>query len=652
MNMRLIYLILLLAASAGAQSITNVISPFWLPATGTYQGLAGVPGGIDQYSTNYTMFCNVKVAIPGTALVAYGDGMHDDTAALRFAVQACPNGQFVYIPAGNYLITQGLYRANSSQWDGQTHPYSIIIRGDGMGKTVLLNYSGDSAITFAFDGAWAGLPLAAAPARGSTNLTTAGTFPSVPVGTWIKVQHDYDAANVYTPTNTDPQPYYVVYRDTAAQWVRVTKIAGNTVSFWPPLNEGYASDTLTIPGQNAYRSGIENLTVVQLNEVNVANIRIRYAQESWVKNVESRQARGYHISIEMCAGTEVRGCYVHEPFPNKNGANGGGGSDYGICLGFTSSGCLVEDNIALHCRHSFIMETGCGQNNVIAYNFGKDNLHEGLFTTDWQEDTDYHGGEQRWCLWEGNVVPQITADTVEGATRYVTFFRNFVTRDGLPSVKFNMYAVNLQRGSWYDTVCANVYNSTAGLASAGTPTYLLGSWQVFCIGDADTGQIGNSQDSNYKGAFGSNLLAQYTFQTKTLNKFHGNYDMTSGNFDYSADGRLLFTKSFNLASLPPSLCYPAKPAWYGTNIWPAFGGDVPGFTNLIPAQVRWNFKPFLPMATGSRPMPPAAGRSQRPATAVISTWPGWAFQPPPMPRTRSPVGPAIRWPTPIRPPPT
>lgn len=70
MILRLTNLFLLLPASVGAQSITNIIPADRLPALGYWT--PGVPGGIHQYSTNYSQFCNVKVSIPGTNIVVCG----------------------------------------------------------------------------------------------------------------------------------------------------------------------------------------------------------------------------------------------------------------------------------------------------------------------------------------------------------------------------------------------------------------------------------------------------------------------------------------------------------------------------------------------------------------------------------------------------
>ena len=82
----------------------------------------GIPGGIPERSSVY---CNVKVAIPGTNLVAMGDGMTDDWAALQSAINLCPSNEVVLLPSGTFRITRGLRIANNH----------VTVRGSGMGAT-------------------------------------------------------------------------------------------------------------------------------------------------------------------------------------------------------------------------------------------------------------------------------------------------------------------------------------------------------------------------------------------------------------------------------------------------------------------------------------------------------------------------------------
>src|SRR5258708_28464232 len=111
-----------------------------------------------------------------------------------------------------------------------------------------------------------------------------------------------------------------------------------------------------------------------------------------------------------------------------------------------------------------------------------------MFTTDYQEDTDYHGGEPRFNLFEGNVVPIIRVDAVEGATKYDIYFRNYVTRDGIPTVNVAMNALDIQRGNYFDYFLDNVYLPCS--ASPSTPVYRIGSWED--VGNYDLAVITNN----------------------------------------------------------------------------------------------------------------------------------------------------------------
>ncbi len=250
----------------------NLIPTSYLPPAGSWQGIAGVPGGIDQYSTNYTMFCNVRVSIPGTNIVAYGDGIHDDTVALNFAIQHATNNSYVYIPTGTYLVTGGLGRFGSYNYDYSSKPFSIIIRGDGPTNTILLNNaaSGEIIVFGGNSGVSDYATIGGGNVRGSTSMTLTNGLPGLQTNAWILIEHKDAAANVYYPPAGDPNPFYYTYNYNSAQFLRVTNISGNTISFSPPLNEGYPGDLLTIHYSPPFRCGIENLGVVRLQDIQLA----------------------------------------------------------------------------------------------------------------------------------------------------------------------------------------------------------------------------------------------------------------------------------------------------------------------------------------------------------------------------------------------
>ena len=61
---------------------------------------------------------------------AYGDGVHNDTAAIQSALNACNPGDIAYLPAGTYLISSRL-----QLWNG------VGIEGAGAANTTIATYS-------------------------------------------------------------------------------------------------------------------------------------------------------------------------------------------------------------------------------------------------------------------------------------------------------------------------------------------------------------------------------------------------------------------------------------------------------------------------------------------------------------------------------
>ena len=68
---------------------------------------------------------------------AIGDGTADDTAAIQSAIDACPAGRAVAIPAGRYRTTARLIVSKG-----------ITLRGDGPSRSWILQDSTDATIRF------------------------------------------------------------------------------------------------------------------------------------------------------------------------------------------------------------------------------------------------------------------------------------------------------------------------------------------------------------------------------------------------------------------------------------------------------------------------------------------------------------------------
>ncbi len=515
-----------------------------LPPAGRWS--PGIPGGIP---TNYTQFCNARVSIPGSSLVAVGDGVTDDTAAINAALAACPDGQYVYLPEGNYRCNGEIGRTGVYLFNNIQRPFSVVLRGDGPTRTRIFSYASGDSIAFRQGlGPIGGGVIASGNTRGSTSIVAPLSAPSLfTPGKWILIRRNNDESGL---RNT---PAYMV--DTASQFVRLTNLVQNgngsyTVTFTPALNEGYAGDRVDIPCSMPYRCGIEDLYIERMTNTTGQNVLFSMAQECWVKNVESNRARKWHIRLNSTAGCEVRESFVHDAW------DAGGDAGYGVGLFAYACNNLIEDNIGLRLRHAFILEYG-GQNNVIAYNYSKDPINNDrgpgtanqLLTDYLMGDLTLHGGHPRWNLFEGNVGATLRFDYVLGGSDFNTAFRNRIQRKGLPSTVVANFGSDIQRGNHNASLVGNVYE-----ARTGTP---LRRW-------------GTNQDD----ATNPDPLSEITAH------LHGEFDLTTAQVEW-APGNPDRT-------LPASYYLTAKPASFGTLPWPAFGPDVAqgGSSSGIPAVPR------------------------------------------------------------------
>jgi hypothetical protein len=190
--------------------------------------------------------------------------------------------------------------------------------------------------------------------------------------------------------------------------------------------------------------GIENLKIIRVdkgNHTDGANIYLRYAVDCWVKGVESEYTCKHHIECFDCAHIKISGCYFH------NARNfGGKGRGYGVSLAFSTSYCLIENNIFRRLRHSMSLEAGANT-NVFTYNFSTDQTWSGFF---WRPDGRgaeicLHGSLPFANLFEQNIVEQIQADgwnTPNGL--YNTFVRNMIWDENEKKIN-TMYLVGAEK---------------------------------------------------------------------------------------------------------------------------------------------------------------------------------------------------------------
>ena len=336
---------------------------------------------------------------------AAGDGSTDDYAAVAAAISSLGGAPgVVYFPAGTYLLGTKV-----------NVPAGTVLRGQRPSNTTLRFNVIYHCISVAKNesGAFQAVVSGYTAHSRAITVTDGGAFA---VGDYVEIREDNDPA--WNASDWAPK--------VAAQILRVSGVAGNTLTFENPLRLTYqAAQNPEIrkitPIENA---GVENLKVERLlagteaQRNNQFTIQFRYAANCWARGVQSDMGFGGHIGIEYSTKVDVTGCYFNDAHEHD-----GGGSGYGVRLEFTTGECLIEDNIFKHLRHSMLVQAGVN-GNVFGYNYSREPDR-----TEWpaelSSDITLHGNYPYANLYEGNICQHIWMDASHGANGPLnTFFRN------------------------------------------------------------------------------------------------------------------------------------------------------------------------------------------------------------------------------------
>ncbi len=520
----------------------------------SWQGLAGVPGGI-PYRT--TIFAGVKDA----PYKAVGDGVTDDTSAIQRAINACPANQVVYIPAGTYRISGRLTFNNSQR----------TIRGSGMGKTVLKFYAVRGNGAFEVGAAeWprpkANLPITGGATKGSTTVTVPDTS-SVAIGRLIRIEQ----AN----------PEFVhsvngVVNNMSFMFKVVSKTA-TTVTFSPAM-----PFTLTnSPALAVYRTwllentGIEDLTFDLENSSAGSAVFLQQAYGCWCKGVEVRKSNSKQLWLVWCSKCEIRECHTHET--RSSGPNHEGIDLYEDCCWN-----LIENNTCVRGGFPMIIlgdwKGGC-TGNVVGYNYCAD-IDTGSEIAGGDISVN-HGPHNMMNLFEGNVGVMFQSDGYFGSASHNTVFRNWFS-GAHPKLTQGLRAVALNRWSHYFNVVGNVLGDPsfpappAGLFTTKAKNYSYLTRVIYQLGYPHMG------NNFYSGVnppdTGKESLDTYVRATLLR---HGNYDYATRSIQWDA--------GIADHSLPDSLYLPGKPSWFGDLRWPPIDPANPSSAaaDSIPAGCRF-----------------------------------------------------------------
>lgn len=560
----------------------------------------GVPGGIP---TGRTQFCNVLISIPGTNIVAVGDGIEDDQPAIQAAINRCPTNAFVYLPEARYacytnLVINGNYRT---------------LRGAGPGTVLVQNYLSEiystntntMVITTNIVGNFINFGSYSEQGTQRTNIV------DIPIGatntTWDSVN---GLGALFPGTNgtvkfwmgdggvssgfaaltdgdgsSDPV-HYSANGSTKSQagaplvrfLARITGTnTGNQVFFSPPSPYFFPSNSTR--SQYLYVnelkfSGIEDLSVECGGRISVG-IQFSQGMGSWLKGVWITRPVKAHVAVSYSTLGEITEC-VFDGAPAYGPSQG-----IGLHLDSHAYGFKIYDNVM---RSNFpAIELYLGASgHAITYNYFL-NSQGGL------APIDNHNAHNFLNLIEGNVGYGILQDGYFGSAEEWTVFRNWFHGD---ETAFGARKI-LNLGHWTRdwNILANVignprtnwgdYLQQSGWNNSNTVRRRYGYPNMG--NDTFTGTNQTIQATNYGFMdfyVWSNTVDHANVEYGSIGTWTTNYNAAISNrtFSYS------YFTNWNDAT-PPSWWTNAS----RTNApWPPIGPDVAGHTNLIPAMMRFH----------------------------------------------------------------
>ncbi len=352
--------------------------------------------------------------IPSPARIVNVRDFHatNDLAAVAAAIHSLSNAPgVVYFPAGTYLFHAAI-----------NLPAGVVLRGESPATT-----------TLRWDNLGYCINVAATQKEKYQPVTTGYTIHSRTLD--VTDSHVF-APGDYAEIREDNDPAWGADKwaaQTVGQILRITAVAGNTLTLERPLRISYqAGQNPVIRKLNPITEvGIENLKIDRAvagsdtARANIYTIFFYYAARCWVRGVESANTFGGHVAIDHSTQVSVTGNYFHHAW-----FYGGGGSGYGVRLQYQTGECRVEDNIFQHLRHSMLIQLGVN-GNVFGYNYSREPLRT-EFPSEVSSDITVHGNYPYANLFEGNLCQHIWIDDSHHANGPLnTFFRNRAENYGI-----------------------------------------------------------------------------------------------------------------------------------------------------------------------------------------------------------------------------
>ncbi len=545
--------------------IRNAIALFWcawlcLPPSGTAaEGVTGefaYPYSAGTVATMaYPTLINVK-----TCCGAVADGVTDDYSAITNAIGLCSPSNAVFFPKGTYISRTPIKLGSFHGISYLDKPIELL--GEDPTNTILRGeLTGGLASTIYARGGQYGsdLMIASGGTLGSSNITLF-SVAGISVGDTGRFAKSNDVAKVFgwTPSGSsdDTKDQYAAH----GQISRIVSITGTNIVIDQPLCEdltgGFFRKFAPYRGFGMRNMGFSNTNL----DTSAAAVYLYGVEEGWMTNCIIHGYNTYGIQLHKGNHFSIVRNWIKDAGKRTS-------SVYGTHFLTATCNSLFANNRMGKASAGFVLQEAASL-NVAFGNYAID-----TYPYDWRGDGPQdclaaailcHGYAPHHNLIEGNLVDKITLDNVWGVNRYITIYRNWLTRTDPTLTEPDLISS-----------CVN------GIQVESTNRYVLALGNVIGMAaQAGSGKASFSYDAATTNTVTSarNLL----FEDGTTNSFFG----------------LVIT---NLAA---SLAYPSgtSPISYGYSL-PYFGDDVSNKTNTWPPMIA--VQDYYGLPVGVLPPPPS-----------------------------------------------
>jgi hypothetical protein len=370
---------------------------------------------------------------------AIGDGVADDTAAFKAAIQATARGA-IFVPPGRYVITDFVYIAKSG----------LVLRGAGPRESILVfprgldeihprartNSTGRPTSGYSFSGAFitidgelklpGAVPILATARRGDRTVQVAST-DGFAVGQRVMVvlQETPEHSLKTYLYNGDPGDIAKAKQLETRMVLRITALAGAQVTFdrplrfetrpeWKPMLRRFEP---TVEGSGVEKLGFEFPDMRYRGHFmeNGANaLELRKVHDCWVRDVHIHNA---DMGITVMGTHNTLTDILVTASPNRpitEGKSAGASGHHGIQCRAAQDNLITRFDFQTIFLHDLSVENAAGnvysqgRGQALAFDHHKDTPYENLFS-----DIDVGTGQRIWISGGG---PSLGRETAGWAT--------------------------------------------------------------------------------------------------------------------------------------------------------------------------------------------------------------------------------------------